>query len=300
MTVEFVRTPDEAFESLPGFDYAPNYVEDLPGYEGLRAHYLDEGSKDARHTFLCLHGEPTWSYLYRKMAPIFLASGNRVVAPDFFGFGKSDKPVDDDVYTFDFHRNYLKALIERLDLKNITLVCQDWGGLLGLTLPVEYPDRFDRMIVMNTTLAVGELPSEGFAQWKAFSAANPDLDVAALMQRGTPVLSEAEAAAYGAPFTDETSKAGVRRFPEMVMVEPGMDGIEISKKALDFFRNGWMGQCFIACGAADNVLGVPVMSVLKSDIRNSSDLMIIDDGGHFVQEWGVPVAEAALAYFDLP
>lgn len=298
MTIEYVRTPDEAFEGLPGFDYAPNYVEDLAGYQGLRAHYLDEGPKDAEHTFLCLHGEPSWSYLYRKMAPVFLKSGARVVAPDFYGFGKSDKPVEDALYTFDFHRNYLKAFIERLDLKNITLVCQDWGGLLGLTLPVEYPDRFTRMIVMNTTLAVGELPSEGFANWKAYSAANPDLDVAALMQRGTPVLSDAEAAAYGAPFTDERSKAGVRRFPEMVMIEPGMDGIEISKKALDFFRNGWTGKCFIACGAADNVLGVPVMSMLKAEIRGSSDLMIIDEGGHFVQEWGAPIAEAALAYFD--
>lgn len=298
MTIECVRTPDEAFENLPEFNYTPNYLEDLAGYEGLRAHYIDEGPKDAEHTFLCLHGEPSWSYLYRKMAPVFLGSGARVVAPDFFGFGRSDKPVDDAVYTFDFHRNYLKAFIERLDLKNITLVCQDWGGLLGLTLPVEYPDRFARMIVMNTTLAVGELPSEGFANWKAYVAVNPDLDVAALMGRGIGILSDAEAAAYGAPFPDEQSKAGVRRFPEMVMIEPGMEGIEISKKAQDFFRNGWMGKCFMACGAADPVLGVPVMQALKADIRGSSDLMIIDEAGHFAQEWGAPIAEAALAYFQ--
>ena len=179
MNAEFVRTPDEAFENLPGYNFTPNYVDDLEGYEGLRAHYLDEGPVDAKHTFLCLHGEPTWSYLYRKMAPVFLEAGHRVVAPDFFGFGKSDKPTEDSVYTFNFHRNYLKALIERLDLRNITLVCQDWGGLLGLTLPMDYPDRFARMIVMNTTLAVGVLPSEGFANWKAYAAANPDLDVAA-------------------------------------------------------------------------------------------------------------------------
>ena len=284
MTVECVRTPDEAFENLPGFNYAPNYLEDLPGYAGLRAHFIDEGPKDAEHPFLCLHGEPSWSFLYRKMAPVFLGSGGRVVAPDFFGFGRSDKPVDDAVYTFDFHRNYLKAFIERLDLKNITLVCQDWGGLLGLTLPVEYPARFTRMIVMNTTLAVAELPSAGFAYRQAFVPANPDLDVGALMGRGTGVLSDAEAAAYGAPFPDEKSKAGVRRFPEMVMIQPGMDGIEISKKAQDFLRNGWMGKCFIACGAADPVLGLPVMQVLKSDIRGSSELMIIEAAGHVVQE----------------
>ena len=296
--IECVRTPDTAFSHLPGFDYEPNYVDDLPGYEGMRAHYLDEGPKDAEHTFLCLHGEPTWSYLYRKMMPIFLASGARVIAPDFFGFGRSDKPVEDEVYTFNFHRDYLKALIERLDLKNVTLVCQDWGGLLGLTLPVEYPDRFTRMIVMNTTLAVGELPSEGFANWKAFAAANPDLDVGGLMMRGTPVLSLEEGAAYGAPFTDERSKAGVRRFPEMVMIEPGMEGIDHSLRARDFFQNGWIGKCFMAVGAQDPVLGPPVMSMLKADIRNASDLMIVEDAGHFTQEWGEDIARSALAYFD--
>lgn len=151
---------------------------------------------------------------------------------------------------------------------------------------------------MNTTLAVGELPSEGFANWKAFSAANPDLDVASLMARGTDVLSQEEAMAYGAPYTDERSKAGVRRFPEMVMIEPGMEGIETSLRAKDFLQNGWMGQCFMACGAADPVLGVPVMSLLQSDIRGASELMIIDQAGHFVQEWGEPVAAAALAYFE--
>lgn len=299
MTIECFRTPDEAFSGLPGFDYAPNYVDDLPGYEGMRAHYLDEGPKDAEHTFLCLHGEPTWCYLYRKMMPVFLRSGARVIAPDFFGFGRSDKPVDDEVYTYNFHRDYLKALIERLDLKNVTLVCQDWGGLLGLTMPVEYPDRFTRMIVMNTTLAVGELPSEGFANWKAFAAANPDLDVGNLMMRGTPVLSPEEGAAYSAPFTDERSKAGVRRFPEMVMIEPGMEGIDHSLRARDFFQNGWMGQCFMAVGVEDPVLGPPVMSLLKADIRNSSDLMMVEGAGHFAQEWGVEIAEAALAHFDL-
>lgn len=296
--IEYVRTPDEAFVGVPDFPWAPHYLDDLPGYEGLRAHYLDEGPEEASQVFLCLHGEPTWSFLYRKMIPIFLSSGARVVAPDFFGFGKSDKPVDDAVYTFDFHRDYLKAFIERLDLKNITLVVQDWGGLLGLTLPVEYPDRISRLIVMNTTLAVGELPSEGFASWKAYVAANPDIDVAALMARSCPNLSQSEVAAYGAPFPDEASKAGVRRFPQMVMAEPGMDGIEISERAKTFLQEGWLGQCFIAVGATDPVLGPPVMQILKSDIRGSSDLMIVEEAGHFAQEWGEGIAAAALQYFD--
>jgi haloalkane dehalogenase len=297
MTVEFVRTPDEAFEHLHGYPFAPNYLKDLPGYEGLRGHYVDEGPRDVERTFLCLHGEPTWSYLYRKMIPVFLETGARVVAPDFLGFGRSDKPVDDAVYSFDFHRNYLKAFIETLDLNNITLVCQDWGGLLGLTLPMEYPERFSRMIVMNTTLAVGKGSSEGFAKWKAYVAANPDLDVVALMQRTTPVLSESEAAAYGAPFPNKESKAGVRRFPEMVMIEPGMDGIEISKQAADFLKNSWQGECFMAVGASDPVLGLPAMEKLHAGIFGASELMVIEEAGHFVQEWGDPVARAALEYF---
>ena len=126
MTVN-LRTPEERFDGLPGFDYTPNYVEDLPGYAGLRMHYLDEGPKDARHVFLCLHGEPTWSYLYRKMIPVFTAAGHRVIAPDLFGFGRSDKPMDDEAYQFEFHRRSLLLFIETLGLQGITLVCQDWG-----------------------------------------------------------------------------------------------------------------------------------------------------------------------------
>ena len=149
---EVLRTPEERVASLSGFLYNPFYIEHLKGFEGLRMYYVDEGPQNADHIFLCLHGEPTWSYLYRKMIPIFTASGSRVVVPDYFGFGRSDKPVDESVYIFDFHRNSLMAFIEYLDLTNITLICQDWGGILGLTLPMDMIDRFSRLLVMNTTL----------------------------------------------------------------------------------------------------------------------------------------------------
>ena len=297
--IEAVRTPDERFNDLPDFPYTPNYIEDLKGYEGLRLHYLDEGPADAAVTFLCLHGEPSWSYLYRKMLPVFTGAGHRVVAPDFFGFGKSDKPVDDAVYTFGFHRGMLTALLERLDLKNVCLVVQDWGGLLGLTLPMDYPERITRLIVMNTALAVGQSPGEGFNAWKAFAAANPDMDVAALMQRGTSILSDGEAAAYGAPFPDKTFKAGVRRFPEMVMVSPEMEGVDISKRASDFLTNTWSGESFMAVGLADPVLGGPQMDQLRAQIKNCPEPMLIEEGGHFLQEWGEPIAKAALAKFGL-
>ncbi|KCZ58750.1 MULTISPECIES: haloalkane dehalogenase [Hyphomonas] len=297
MPIEAKRTSDDRFENLPGYGFAPHYIEDLPGYEGLRVHYVDEGPQDAVRTYLCLHGEPSWAYLYRKMIPVFLDSGARVIAPDWLGFGRSDKPVDDNVYTFTFHREMMLALLERLNLKNVTLVCQDWGGLLGLTLPMDMPQRFERLIVMNTTIATGQSPSEGFDNWKAYMRTQADVDVAALMKRGTPILSDAEAAAYGAPFPDASYKAGVRRFPELVMTAPGMDGVDISRRAAQWWTNKWSGDSFMAIGAQDPVLGTATMEQLRKTIRGCPPPMIVADGGHFVQEWGEPIALAALKHF---
>jgi len=291
------RTPDDRFANLPGYEFAPNYVDALPGYEGLRVHYIDEGSKDADRTFLCLHGQPSWSYLYRKMIPVFAGSGARVVAPDWLGFGRSDKPVDDSSYTFNFHRNMMLALIRHLDLTNMTLVVQDWGGLLGLTIPVDMPERFERLIVMNTAIAVGQSPGPGFEAWKAFNRSQPDLDIAALMQRASPILSAAEAAAYAAPYPDASYKAGVRRFPELVMVSPEMEGVEVSKRAARWWTEAWTGPSFMAIGAQDPVLGLEHMHALRAQIRNCPEPLIIPDGGHFVQEWGDGIARAALAAF---
>ena len=296
--IEALRTPDERFDNLPGFEFAPHYTESLPGYEGLRIHYLDEAPEPASgRTVLCLHGQPTWSYLYRKMIPVFTAAGHRVVAPDFFGFGRSDKPIDDSVYTFDFHRNMLLRFVEALDLRRITLVVQDWGGLLGLTLPVEYPDRIDRLIVMNTGLGTGKSAGPGFDQWKAFVAANPDFDIPKMMKRSVDGLSDAEAAAYDAPFPDSRYRAGVRRFPALVPVEPEMGGVEVSLRARQFFREQWEGKTFMAIGMQDPVLGPPVMQVLAKTIRGCPTPMEVTQAGHFVQEHGHDVAEAALAAF---
>lgn len=295
MTLEFVRTPDARFENLPGYNFAPNYVDSLPGYEGLRVHYLDEGPKDADRTFLCLHGQPSWSYLYRKMLPVFVESGARVICPDWLGFGRSDKPTEDAVYTFHFHRSMMVALIDHLSLNNVTLVCQDWGGLLGLTIPMDMPDRFSRLLVMNTAIAVGLSPGEGFESWRAYNRTQPDMDVEALMKRGTPILSDAEAAAYGAPFVDVTYKAGVRRFPDLVMTDPSMEGVDTSKRATEWWRNEWTGESFMAVGVQDPVLGPNQMQTLRSNIKGCPEPMMVEDGGHFVQEWGAPIARAALS-----
>jgi haloalkane dehalogenase len=299
MTIEALRTPDDRFSELPGFAAAFHYADDLPGFEGLRLAYVDEGPADAEHTYLCLHGQPTWSYLYRKMLPVFVADGGRVVAPDFFGFGRSDKPADEATYTFDFHRDALLALVERLDLRGITLVVQDWGGLLGLTLPVApgVAERVRRLIVMNTALAVGKPAGEGFEAWRAYVRSEPDLPIAALMQRAQPDLSPEEAAAYEAPFPDASFKAGVRMFPELVMTDPDMPGADVSRQAARFWRDEWRGPTFMAVGELDPVFTVDAMRRFAERIAGCPPPMVLEDAGHFVQERGDVVARAALEHF---
>jgi pimeloyl-ACP methyl ester carboxylesterase len=280
-----VRTPDERFADLPGFAFRPHYLE----WRGLRAHYLDEGKGE--RTYLCLHGNPTWSYLYRRMIPPFVASGARVVAPDLIGFGRSDKPDDEATYSFDFHRQMLLSFVEKLDLRNVTLVVQDWGGLLGLTLPMEMPERFERLLVMNTALATGDVPlSPGFIAWRSYSKKNPDLAVGKLLARACPHLTDAEAAAYDAPFPDARYKAGVRRFPPMVPERHDDPGAAISRKAREFLHDAWSGEAFMAIGATDPVLGLSVMQQLRGWIRNCREPLVIENGGHFLQEWGDEVA----------
>jgi pimeloyl-ACP methyl ester carboxylesterase len=293
--IKALRTPDDHFSNLPGYPFAPHYLDQR---NGLRMHYVDEGLDDpSAPVFLCLHGQPSWSYLYRKMIPIFAEQG-RAIAPDLFGFGRSDKPVDDDVYTIEFHRNSLIEFIETLDLNNITLVCQDWGGLLGLTIPYQIPERFQRLIVMNTAFPTGEQSlGPGFEAWKAFNRTQPDMNVAQLFKRGTPILSDEEAAAYGAPFPDVAYKAGVRRFPELVPTTIQSPGSEHGRAGRDWFRDHWAGDSFMAIGGADPVITPASMQNLRNSIRSCPEPLVIEEAGHFVQEWGELVATAALKSF---
>jgi haloalkane dehalogenase len=315
----FLRTPDEKFENLPHFSetgnaeqkqlFKPHYIDTLPNLDGLRIHYLDTGkpegltSQEAKNslpepevTFLCLHGNPSWSYLYRKMIPI-LAKQGRVIAPDLIGFGRSDKPLRESWHSFEIHRNMLLAFIQALDLKNITLVVQDWGGIFGLTLPMAMPERFKRLIVMNTALSVGSSPSEGFKQWREFSNTQPDLNIGKMFKRGKTDMSEAECAAYNAPYPDATFKAAIRAFPNLVPDHPEAPGAAISREAAKWWANQWRGYSFMAVGVQDPVLGVVPMQGLRKVIRGCPEPMLINDGGHFVQEWGEPIAQAALNYF---
>ena len=292
--MEALRTPDERFAGLPGYAFAPHYAE----HAGLRVHHLDEGDPSAPVTALCLHGNPSWSYLYRHMTPVFTAAGLRVVAPDLIGFGRSDKPIDEAAHTFELHRGMLLALVERLDLRNVMLVCQDWGGIFGLTLPMAMPERFTRLLVMNTALATGTL-SEGFRQWRAYSNSQPDLAVGRLIARGKPDLTPAEAAAYDAPFPDASYKAALRAFPNLVPDDEDAPGAARGREAAAFWRERWTGESFMAIGMADPVLGPPVMQALRARIRGCPEPMELAEAGHFVQEWGAPIARAALARFGL-
>lgn len=290
-----LRTPEEYFADLPEYPFAPHYHDSI---DSLRMHYLDEGLRDAP-VALCLHGQPTWSYLYRKMIPAFVAAGLRVVAPDFYGFGRSDKPVEEATYTFDFHRRSIVALIEALDLKRITLVCQDWGGLIGLTIPMDMRDRFERLLVMNTSLGTGDVPlGEGFLAWRAFSNSKPDMDIVGLMKRAVPALSDGEAAAYGAPYPDARYKSGVRRFPNLVPDRPDAGGAALSRRARDFWSKDWAGKSFMAIGMRDPVLGAPVMRALRAMIRNCPAPLELVDAGHFTQEAGAIIVEKAMASFS--
>lgn len=297
--IEKLRTPDECFKNLDGFNFSPHYLENLGGeHEGLRAHYLDEGPVDSLEIFLCLHGEPTWCYLYRKMIPIFSQNGIRTIAPDFFGFGRSDKPVDDQVYTFDFHRNFLIKFIQKLDLKNITLVCQDWGGVLGLTLPPEMPERFKRLIIMNTGFGTGKV-NDTFLEWKAFNNSHPDLIVHKLLKKWEPKLSEKESLAYSAPFPNKDYKAGVRMFPNIVPTSTKDPSAQLSLKAVTWWKEKWEGESFMAIGMKDKILGADVMHAMRGAIRGCPPPLEVHDAGHFVQETGDLVAHEALKSFGL-
>jgi len=215
-----LRTPDECFADLPDYPFAPHSVE-VPSGDGarLRMHYVDEGPRGA-DPVLCLHGEPSWSFLYREMIPAIAAAGHRVVAPDLVGFGRSDKPAERSDYTYQRHVDWLRAFLEALDLRRITLFCQDWGGLLGLRLVAEHPDRFARVVAANTFLPTGETPpSDGFMAWRGFSQQVPTFPTGRILQGATTrELSTAEVAAYDAPFPDESYKSGARQFPLLVPI----------------------------------------------------------------------------------
>ena len=286
MKTDALRTPDERFSGLPGWPYAPHYVDDLPGYEGLRVHYVDEGPQNAVRTYLCLHGQPSWSYLYRKMIPVFLDSGARVIAPDWLGFGRSDKPVADETYTFHFHRNMMLELVKRLDLQQVTLVCQDWGGLLGLRLVAENPDRFARVVVANTGLPTGDQKmSEAFLAWQRFSQESPDFQIGRIVGNGTAQGAAPEVvAAYDAPFPDDRYTAGARIFPTLVPTSPDDPAAADNRAAWEVLSR-WEKPFLTAFSDSDAITrgGERVFQKLVPGAQGMPHTTLAG-GGHFLQE----------------
>jgi haloalkane dehalogenase len=238
--MEVLRTPDERFANLAGFPFAPHYVE----VAGLRIHYVDEGPPTAPPVLL-LHGEPSWSFLYRKMIPVLAAAGHRVVAPDLAGFGRSDKPLRREDYTYQRHVDWMFGLMTALDLRAITFFGQDWGGLIGLRLVAEHADRFARVVAGNTFLPTGDLPaSDAFKAWQRYSQETPDFHVGGIVRGGCVTdLSPEVIAAYDAPFPDDRYKAGARQFPMLVPTSPEDPAAAPNRKAwevLNRFRKPFL------------------------------------------------------------
>lgn len=289
------RTPDHRFESLPDFPYAPNYV--TVGDEELRMYYVDEGTGAP---ILCLHGEPTWGYLYRHLIPP-LSDAHRVVVPDFIGFGRSDKLTAVSDYSFALHFQSLTDFVETLDLSDITLVVQDWGGLLGLAYAAQHPERIARLVILNTFLPTGdEEKSPAFLRWRRFVEQTPDLPIGTVIRRGLANpnhLSDAEAAAYDAPFPTPASKAGAVAWPLLVPMTPDDPGADVMRKTQERLA-GWTKPAFVLFAPEDPILG-DARNVFRTLLPTATDQpdVTIDDASHFLpDEQGLTIARHVLDF----
>lgn len=279
--MEILRTPDEAFSNLPGYTFPPHYVD----VGEVRIHYVDEGPRTSSPVLL-LHGEPSWSYLYRKMIPIIVTAGCRAVAPDFVGFGRSDKPARREDYTYQRHMDWMTGLMEKLNLTHITLVGQDWGGLIGLRLAAENEARFDRIVAANTFLPTGDQPlGEAFHRWKDFALTTKEFDVGWIVMRGCKTaLSPEVIAAYNAPFPDDRYKAGARQFPAIVPASPDDPAAPANRRAWEVLYK-WTKPFLTAFSDGDPITG-GADQILQSLIPGAEGRphTTIRGAGHYLQE----------------
>jgi len=289
VTFEALRTPDDRFEGL--LPFAPRYLE----WEGLRLHYLDEGSGPAVMLF---HGEPTWAYLYRRVAAVLVAAGYRVIVPDLPGFGRSDKPVDPGFYTYDRHLAAMAAVLEYLDLKGATAVVQDWGGPIGLRLAVEHPGRFARLSILNTALFTGRgRMSDGFLTWRAFVEQVDDLPVGTIMRRSMiRPWDDKVLAAYEAPFPGPEYKIGAHRFPLIVPMSEDDPGAAAMAEVLGKLGR-WELPAQVLFSTADPIFTIGIGERLAAHIPGAGQLETVDEAGHFLQEDAGEEVGAAIASF---
>lgn len=282
--MKLLRTPDERFASLPGYPFEPNYAE---VGEGIRVHYLDEGPSDASPVLL-LHGEPSWSYLYRKMIPVLVGAGHRCIAPDLVGFGRSDKPSEVSDYSYQRHVDWMSELVfDRLGLQDITFFGQDWGGLIGLRLVAAQPDRFARVVVANTGLPTGERPpTEAFLAWQQYSQTAESLPIGRLIAGGCATdVSPEVIAAYDAPFPDDSYKAGARIFPALVPTSTGDPAHDANVAAWEVLRK-FERPFLCAFSDSDPITKGGERVFLRGDIPGAEGQphTTIAGGGHFLQE----------------
>ena len=269
------RTPEDRFQNLPDFPYGPQYLE----IENLRMAYVEHGSGDP---ILMLHGEPTWGYLYRRMIPPLSAKG-RTIVPDLIGFGRSDKPVPDNAYSYKAHVRWMRKFIHELDLNHITLVCQDWGGLIGLRLLAEMPERFQRLVAMNTAIPDGTPISDGFAFWRVYSQQETEFNVPAMMNQATQrELTQDEAKAYGAPFPSKEYQTGALVFPRLVPIRQDHPGAYENRRAIEILKTLDL-PVLLPFGEKDEVLGA-MEPVLRNIFKNVAPKLIIKNAGHFIQD----------------
>ena len=288
--MDVYRTPDERFEGLPGYDFAPRYIEQ----NGLRMHYVDEGAGDP---ILLLHGEPTWAYLYRKMIPR-LAEVTSAIAPDYFGFGRSDKPTRVEDYTYDFHYASIARLVEELDLRETTVVMQDWGGPIGLRLAVEHPERVGRLVILNTGIGAGRAPSDEWLRFRAFVRRLGAELVPGQLIRISCVgeLADDVVEAYDAPFPTPESKAGVLAFPELVPTEvdhPSAAKMLEVQEAL----TRWDRPALVLFSDSDPIFSPAVAERMAARIPGAGPAEIVAGAGHFLQEEkGEEIAERIVRF----
>lgn len=278
-----MRTPEDRFANLPGYNFKPNYVELPAGKQKVRMHYVDEGKGPV---VLMLHGEPSWSYLYRKMIPVFVQAGYRAIAPDLIGFGRSDKLARQEDYSYAQHVAWITAFIKQQKLKDITLVCQDWGGLIGLRVAAENPKLFARIVAANTGLPTGDdPPPPAFKQWLEFSQKSPNLGIGQIIQMGSrSKLSPEIVAAYNAPFPDESFKAGARIFPRLVPIAPDDPAAPANRKAWEVLSQ-WK-KPFLTAFSDGDAITKGGEQIMQQRIPGASGQphRIINNGGHILQE----------------
>ena len=289
---ELYRTPDDRFQGLPGYDFGPNYVD----VDGLRMHYLDEGSRSGK-PIVCFHGEPSWAYLYRKMVAPLVDAGHRVVVPDYAGFGRSDKPTDRRWYSYDRHTELVSRVVAGLDLRDATVVVQDWGGPIGLRWAVENADRVGALAIFNTGLFTGRV-SRGFLAWRDFAEKNPDLPVGFVIQGATATeLPDDVVAAYDAPFPNAESKAGAAQFPLLVPTTEESAGAREMRAVTDELSR-WNKPALVAFSDLDPIFPYPKAGQVFVDlIPTATEQVKIEGAAHFLQEdRGERLAEEVLKH----